>query len=127
MFVERLGLMADFEMLHFVVNSGIQYIDMRIGTGPPLIITDTVMFNYEGSLADGSIFESTYTGEPKVIPVTGLIEGLRGGLDSINEGGTRFIIVPSELGYGEGGIPGVIPPDATLFYRIEILEIRPTP
>ena len=108
-------------------ESGIQYIDLKVGRGPPILITDTVMFNYEGSLADGSVFESTFVGEPKVLPVTGLIEGLREGILTINEGGSRFIIVPPELGYGEGGVPGIVPPDATLFYRIELLEIRPTP
>jgi FKBP-type peptidyl-prolyl cis-trans isomerase len=108
-------------------DSGIQYIDLRIGHGPPILITDTVMFNYEGSLADGSVFESTFVDEPKVLPMTGLIEGLREGILTINEGGSRFIIVPPELGYGEVGIPGIIPPESTLFYRIELLEIRPTP
>jgi len=108
-------------------ESGIQYIDLRIGNGPPVLITDTVMFNYEGSLADGSVFESTFVSEPKVLPVSGLIEGLREGILTINEGGSRFVIVPPELGYGEAGIPAIIPPDATLFYRIELLEIRPTP
>ena len=108
-------------------ESGIQYIDLRIGSGPPILITDTVMFNYEGSLADGSVFESTFVDEPKVLPVSELIEGLRESILTINEGGTRFVIIPPELGYGEVGIPGVIPPESTLFYRIELLEIRPTP
>lgn len=107
--------------------SGIRYIDIDTGFGPPVLISDTILFNYQGRLVDGTIFESTMETEPKLLPVADLIEGLRDGILNMNEGGHRYVIVPPERAYGETGIPGLIPPNSMLIYEIEVLEIRAQP
>ncbi len=104
--------------------SGVRYVDFSIGSGPAPLITDTIEFNYRGTFLDGTEFESTYFTAPAVRAVANLIEGLRDGLTTMNEGGRRTLIIPPDLAYGEGGIPGKIPPDSTLVFEVELLAIR---
>ncbi|MGB2985259.1 MAG: peptidylprolyl isomerase [Phycisphaerae bacterium] len=105
-------------------ESGLRYVDLVVGTGPSPLLTDTVEFQYRGTLADGTEFESTYLTGPAVREVGRLIAGLQEGLTTMNEGGRRTLIIPAELGFGTGGIPGRIPSDATLIFEIELLEIK---
>lgn len=107
------------------VESGLKYADVRVGHGPRPIMEDTVLVNYSGTLVDGTEFESTYLKDaPLTQEITRFIPGLQEGLMSMNEGGKRIMIIPPGLGFGIGGIPGRIPPGATLFFELELLEIK---
>jgi cyclophilin family peptidyl-prolyl cis-trans isomerase len=109
--------------------SGLQYKDTVIGTGSPITLADTISIYYVGRLNDqnGDIFDSS--GDRKTTPVqfalSGLIEGWKEGLTNydMRAGGTRILIVPPELGYGAAGSPPAIPPNATLYFEIEVVEV----
>lgn len=105
-------------------SSGMRYVDLDIGAGPQPLVTDSIEFHYRGTFLDGTEFESTLMSEPTVREVAALIEGLRDGVITMNEGGRRTLVIPPELAYGEGGIPGKIPPDSTLVFEVELLAIR---
>ncbi len=108
-----------------VINeSGVRYVDLKVGEGPTVLLTDTIEFQYRGTLLDGTEFETTYMTEPAVRAVANLIPGLKETMLTMNEGGRRSVIIPSHLAYGEGGIPGRIPPDSTLVFELELLAIR---
>ncbi|MDM8006709.1 MAG: peptidylprolyl isomerase [Phycisphaerae bacterium] len=109
--------------------SGLQYKDMAIGTGTPVTADSTINVYYTGRLTDenGEIFDSS--GETKNEPVTftlaDLVAGWQEGLANydMRVGGTRILIIPPELAYGEAGYPPDIPPNATLYFEIEVVEV----
>ncbi len=109
--------------------SGLQYKDIAVGTGTPVAADSTIKVYYTGRLTDenGDIFDSS--GETKDEPVTftlaNLIAGWQEGLANYNMrvGGTRALIIPPELAYGEAGSPPRIPPNATLYFEIEVVEV----
>ncbi len=105
-------------------ESGVQYVDFVVGKGPSPLPGDTIEFHYRGTLVDGTEYESTYIKGPVLRQVDSLIAGMQEGLKTINEGGRRTLIIPPELAFGEGGVPGMIPPDSTLIFEIELLAIR---
>lgn len=105
-------------------ESGLRYMDLEVGRGVEPLLTDNVEFHYRGQLIDGTEFEETYSREATVREVGRLIAGLREGMTTMREGGRRTLIIPPELGYGDRGIPGRIPPGATLIYEIELLGIQ---
>jgi len=105
-------------------ESGLRYVDFVLGNGVSPVLTDTVEFQYRGILLDGTEFETTHSTGPAVRQVAALIPGLQEGLMTMNEGGRRTLILPPELGFGGGGVPGIIPPDAVLIFEIELLEIK---
>lgn len=107
-----------------VTKSGLQYVDFVIGSGMTPVVTDEIEFHYRGTLLDGTEFESTYATEPAVRRVGNLIAGLREGITTMSEGGRRALIIPPELGFAEAGIPGYVPPDATLVFEIDLLAIK---
>ena len=107
-----------------ITESGLRYVDFIIGKGPSPVPGNMVEFHYRGTLVDGTEFESTYSRGPAIRQVASLIAGLQEGLTTINEGGQRTLIIPPELGFGESGVPGLIPPDSTLIFEIELLAIR---
>lgn len=86
--------------------------------------SDSVLAHYKGWLDDGTIFDSSYDrGEPTPFPLSGVIPGWTEGLQLIGEGGEIELEIPSDLGYGPGGMPGAIPPNATLHFKIELIEV----
>jgi FKBP-type peptidyl-prolyl cis-trans isomerase FkpA len=107
-------------------GTGLQY--EVISTGPggerpgP---ADTVRVNYEGSLLDGTVFDSSYDwGEPAEFPLQGVIPGMAEGIQLMTVGSACRLYIPSGLAYGdEGG--GVIPPGSLLIFDVELLEILP--
>lgn len=107
-----------------IAQSGLRYVDFAVGDGESPELTDTVVFQYRGTLIDGTEFESTYATGPTERKIGGLITGLQEGLITMNEGGRRTLILPPELGFGASGVPGIIPPDAVLIFEIELLEIK---
>lgn len=106
-------------------ESGFYYEIIEAGEGDGPAMADEVVVNYEGSLVDGTVFDSSYDrGEPATFPMRGVIPGFSGGLSKIGEGGKVRIYIPSELGYGENPPPNSpIPPGAMLIFDAEIIDI----
>jgi FKBP-type peptidyl-prolyl cis-trans isomerase/cyclophilin family peptidyl-prolyl cis-trans isomerase len=105
-------------------ESGLRYVDQRIGEGAMPLAADLVEFQYRGTLLNGVQFESTYEKQPAVRRVQDLIPGLQEALTTMNEGGKRTVMIPSDRAFGEGGVPGFIPGGATVVFEVELLAIR---
>jgi peptidylprolyl isomerase len=108
-------------------DSGLQYYDIEEGDGPSPEAGDTVVVHYTGWLEDGTKFDSSQDrGQPYefVLGSGGVIPGWDEGVATMQVGGKRQLAVPPDLAYGEQGSGGVIPPDATLIFEVELLEIR---
>ena len=105
--------------------SGLQYVDLKVGTGRRPKREDTVTVHYTGWLADGTVFQDSRDDpEPRTFPVTRAVSGWIEALQTMNIGGRRKLIVPSHLGYGPIGRPGLIPPNAVLVYELELLKVE---
>ena len=105
--------------------SGLQYRVVKAGTGPKPKATDTVVTHYRGTLIDGKIFDSSYErGEPATFPVNGVIRGWTEALQLMKTGAKWQLFLPSELAYGQNGAGGMIGPNATLLFEVELLEIK---
>lgn len=104
--------------------SGLQYKVLKTGTGPKPTVTDKVSVHYTGKLLDGKVFDSSVErNEPASFEVGGVIAGWTEALQLMNVGSKWELYIPSELGYGERGAGGVIPPHATLIFEVELLSI----
>ena len=108
-------------------ESGLCYVDFRIGNGAFPLVEEAVEVNYRGTLPDGWEFDSSakQADGPLTVNMDSAIKGLREGLLSMREGGKRTLIVPPELAYGANGIPGMVPPKATLIFEVELLSTKP--
>jgi peptidylprolyl isomerase len=111
--------------------SGLKYIDTKPGTGPSPKTGQTCVMHYTGWLYEngkkGAKFDSSVDrGAPFEFPIgTGrVIKGWDEGVASMKVGGKRTLIIPPELGYGARGAGGVIPPNATLMFDVELLGIK---
>ena len=103
--------------------SGLQYEALAEGEGPKPGRADTVRVNYEGTLVDGTVFDSSYErGESDDFPLDQVIPGWAEGLQLMNVGSKYRLYIPSSLAYGETGT-GQILPYATLVFTVELLEI----
>lgn len=103
--------------------SGLVFQVVTEGEGAMPTDNDSVRLLYTGSLSDGMVFDST--DEPVVFTVQNLVQGFTEGLKMMKPGGTYVITFPASLGYGESGIPGAIPGNAALKFRINLLETLP--
>ena len=108
-------------------DTGLQYIDIREGTGRQPTGADEVQVWYTGWLqSDGTKFDSAVDrGTPAVFRVGGVVPGFAEGLLGMKEGGVRRLIIPAELGYGEAGSGSSIPPNSTLIFDVELLLVIP--
>lgn len=107
-----------------VLPSGLQYEVVREGTGRKPKATDSVKCHYEGTLVDGTVFDSSRRrGEPAVFPLNGVIRGWTEGLQLMQEGAVYRFFIPYNLAYGENGAGGSIPPYAALVFEVELIEV----
>ena len=108
--------------------SGLRYKDTQVGTGETAKKGDHVVVHYTGTLESGHKFDSSRDrGQPFEFALgTGtVIQGWDEGVAGMKVGGKRTLVIPSELGYGTRGAGGgLIPPNATLVFDVELLEIR---
>ena len=107
--------------------SGLQYVDTKVGTGASPQQGQTAVVHYTGWLVDGKKFDSSKdSGQPFSFAVGRgeVIKGWDEGVATMKVGGTRKLVIPPDLGYGARGAGGAIPPNATLTFEVELLEIR---
>lgn len=107
-------------------DSGLQYVEVVEGTGAMPQPGQRVTVHYTGTLEDGTKFDSSRDrGRPFTfqIGVGQVIKGWDEGVGTMRVGGQRKLVIPSELGYGSRGAGGVIPPNATLIFDVELLRI----
>ena len=106
--------------------SGLRYTDLRTGEGEAVTGRgQTVIVHYTGWLEDGTEFDSSRGRSPFSFPLACgyVIPGWDEGVVGMQVGGIRRLVIPPELGYGAQGAGGAIPPNATLVFEIELLEI----
>ncbi len=114
----------DGELEYVVSENGLGVFDRVVGDGPSPDPTDSVLVHYTGFLTDGCIFDTsrTRTG-PSPFTIEQLITGFAQGITGMNVGGSRRIKIPPDLAYQDFGIPGRIPPNATIIFEVELVEI----
>lgn len=104
--------------------SGLQYTVLREGTGKKPKATDRVKCHYEGTLIDGTVFDSSYKrGEAATFPLNGVIAGWTEGVQLMGEGAKYRFFIPYNLAYGTRGAGQSIPPYAALIFDVELIEV----
>jgi len=106
--------------------SGLQYEVLTEGAGGAKpSATDSVTVHYKGTLTDGKVFDSSYDrGKPATFPLNRVIPGWTEGVQLMTVGSKYKFTIPSNLGYGAAGAGGLIPPNATLVFEVELIKIN---
>ncbi|WP_438865685.1 FKBP-type peptidyl-prolyl cis-trans isomerase [Ramlibacter tataouinensis] len=105
--------------------SGLVYQSLKEGSGASPAATDTVRVHYRGTFPDGREFDSSYKrGEPTEFPLNRVIPCWTEGVQRMKPGGKARLTCPPAIAYGERGAGGVIPPNATLNFEIELVSVR---
>jgi len=107
-------------------SGGLQYWDIVEGKGAPAVRGKNVKVHYTGWLTNGKKFDSSVDhGKPFIFKLGAgmVIKGWDDGVDGMKVGGKRQLRIPPELGYGAAGAGGVIPPNATLIFDVELLDV----
>lgn len=110
-----------------ITASGLRITDLVVGTGAEASSGQTVVVHYRGTLEDGRQFDASYDrGTPFSFPLGAgrVIKGWDEGVQGMKVGGKRKLVIPPDLGYGTRGAGGVIPPNATLIFEVELLEVK---
>ena len=105
-------------------ESGLAYVDLKIGSGASPTLNDAVEVLYRGLLLNNREFEESGD-EAKTFEMSGVIKGWQEGLQSMQERGRRVLFIPPALGFGSSGVPGKIPGDSTIVFDIELLVVKP--
>lgn len=108
-------------------SSGLKYVDQVVGMGEAAVAGKNVSVHYTGWLESGKKFDSSVDrGQPFSFPLGAgrVIKGWDEGVQGMKVGGKRKLTIPSDLGYGSRGAGGVIPPNATLIFDVELLGVR---
>src|SRR5688572_30141821 len=109
--------------------SGLTYLITKKGTGPQLKAGDTVSMNYTGMLTNGVKFDSSHDrNEPFAFKLGGgqVIKGWDEGVAKLRVGDQAILVLPGKIAYGPRGVTNVIPPDATLIFIVEVVDVRPS-
>jgi peptidylprolyl isomerase len=107
--------------------SGLTYLITKKGTGRPLKAGDTVVLNYTGTLTNGMKFDSSNDrNEPFEFKLGAgrVIKGWDEGVAKLHVGDHAILVIPGKLAYGPKGVPNVIPPDSTLIFIVEVVDIK---
>ena len=108
-----------------VMPSGLQFKVLKRGGGKAPGLTSRVVAHYHGTLIDGQVFDSSVErGQPAEFAVNRLIKGWTQALQMMQEGDKWRLFIPPELAYGKQGSGGKIPPDSTLIFDVELLEVK---
>ena len=110
-----------------VTASGLKITELNLGDGAEAAAGQTVVVHYRGTLENGKQFDASYDrGKPFTFPLGRgqVIKGWDEGVQGMKVGGKRKLVIPPELGYGTRGAGGVIPPNATLIFEVELLDIK---
>lgn len=105
-------------------SSGLGIEVLQEGSGPVVQRTDKIRLNYVGRLVDGTEFDRSPAGKPALFAVSNLVTGLAAGVTTMRAGGKARIYIPPHLGYG-GIRAGKIPPNSSLVFEVEVLELNP--
>ena len=105
--------------------SGLQYVVEKEGDGAQPSASDEVTVHYTGKLLNGTVFDSSVNrGEPATFPLNRVIPGWTEGVQLMREGAKYTFFIPSDLAYGAGGVPNVIPPHSTLIFEVELIKVN---
>jgi FKBP-type peptidyl-prolyl cis-trans isomerase FkpA len=105
--------------------SGMVYLPVKEGSGTAPAVTDKVKVNYRGTLVNGEEFDSSYRrGQPAEFPLNAVVKCWTEGLQLMKPGGKAKLVCPPELAYGERGAGSVVPPNSTLVFEVELLEVK---
>ena len=106
-------------------KSGLVYQSLKEGSGASPAATDVVKVHYRGTLLDGKEFDSSYKrGEPTEFPLNRVIPCWTEGVQMMKPGGKAKLTCPPAIAYGERGAGGVIPPNATLNFEVELVSVK---
>jgi FKBP-type peptidyl-prolyl cis-trans isomerase FklB len=106
--------------------SGLQYKAIKEGAGAQPKATDTVTVNYRGTTISGTEFDSSYKrGQPATFPLNGVIKGWTEALQLMKVGSKYQLFIPPTLAYGERAVGPEIPPNSTLIFEVELLDVKP--
>jgi FKBP-type peptidyl-prolyl cis-trans isomerase FkpA len=122
----RCRLSKEFYMAIVTTDSGLKYEDLAVGEGAEAVAGKSVSVHYTGWLTDGQKFDSSHDRNDPFAFVLGggmVIKGWDEGVQGMKVGGKRKLTIPPQLGYGVRGAGGVIPPNATLVFEVELLEV----
>lgn len=110
-----------------MTSNELQYIEIATGDGPMPKAGDIVSVHYTGTLQDGTVFDSSHSRREPIAFVLGrgqVIKGWDEGIARMRQGGKAQLVIPPELGYGARGAGGAIPPNATLLFDVELVQVQ---